>query len=149
MPTISEYVRSESTLNVLASLLDRGGFSALLGEAEEYTLFAPNDDAFGRTNIQKSLEAPEQLEAILKYHLLSGKFTSIDLCSTVYHDTVYGKPLTIELSDGELIVDNAKVVTRDIECSNGIIHIVDNVFQPRLSGWYFHEKQRWNIEDHG
>jgi uncharacterized surface protein with fasciclin (FAS1) repeats len=40
------------------------------------------------------------------------------------------------LEEGEAVFDNARIVHSDIECSNGIIHVVDNVFQPQLSGWY-------------
>ena len=145
MPTISEYVRSDSTLKVFAGLLEKGGYAALLDDSGPYTLFAPNDAAFERMNILKSLEDPKKLEATLKYHLVSGKVTSAEVCATGSIGTEYGTSLTIELEEDELVIDNAKFVTKDIECSNGIIHIIDNVFQPQLSGWYFHEKRRSHI----
>lgn len=50
--------------------------------------------------------------------------------------TETGKSLTVEMDEGEVVIDNGKFVTSDIECSNGVIHIIDNVFQPQLSGWY-------------
>lgn len=147
MPTIFEYVQGDSTLKTLADLLEKSGYSALLGRPGEYTLFAPNDTAFGRTNILKLLDDPNRSKATLTYHLVPGKITSAELCTQVHIGTVYGKALTVEFDEGDLIVDNAKVVARDIECSNGIIHIIDNVFQPLLSGYYYHEKLRWHRED--
>lgn len=147
MPTISEYIRSDSTLKVLADLLEKGGYSVLLDESGPYTIFAPNDAAFERTNILKSLEDPQKLEAMLKYHLVSGKVTSADVCASSSIGTEYGASLTIELDEGEPVIDNAKVATKDIECSNGIIHIIDNVFLPQLSGYYCHEKKRWHLTE--
>ena len=55
------------------------------------------------------------------------------------HDTENGKPLTMYLEEGEILVDDAKFVTSDIECSNCIIHIIENFFQPQLSGSYREE----------
>jgi uncharacterized surface protein with fasciclin (FAS1) repeats len=136
MPTIFERVRSDSTLRTLADLLEKADLAVLLGGAGEYTLFAPNDDAFQRMDIEKSLDDPRNLMATLKYHLVSGILTSAEIGALGSLDTEYGKALTIEPEEGVPLIDNAQFVTTDIECSNGIIHIINNVFQPRLSGWY-------------
>jgi len=136
MSTILECVRSDSTLKTLAGLLEKAGLAAFLGGTGEYTLFAPNDDAFQRMDIEKSLDDPQNLMATLKYHMVSGKLTAAEIGALGSLDTEYGKALTIELEEGVPLIDNAQFVTADIECSNGIIHIINNVFQPRLSGWY-------------
>jgi uncharacterized surface protein with fasciclin (FAS1) repeats len=136
MPTIFERVRSDSTLKILADLLEKAGLAVLLSGTGEYTFFAPNDDAFQRMNIEKSLDDPQNLMATLKYHMVSGKHTAAEIGALGALDTEYGKALTIELEEGVPLIDNAQFVTADIECSNGIIHIITNVFQPRLSGWY-------------
>jgi uncharacterized surface protein with fasciclin (FAS1) repeats len=46
------------------------------------------------------------------------------------------KSLTVRTEEGIQVIDNARYVTSDIECSNGVIHVIDNVFLPQLSGWY-------------
>ncbi len=136
MPTIFECVRSNSSLKIFAGLLEKTDFAAFLDEMGEYTLFAPNDDAFQRMDIEKTLDDPQNLMATLKYHLVSGKRTAAEIGALGSLDTEYGKALTIEPEEGVPLIDNAQFVTTDIECSNGIIHIINNVFQPRLSGWY-------------
>lgn len=136
MLTILECVCSDSSLKTLAGLLEKSGLAPLLGGAGEFTLFAPNDGAFQRMDIEKSLDDPQNLMATLKYHLVSGKFTAAEIGALGSLDTEYGKALTIEPEEGVPLIDNAQFVTTDIECSNGIIHIINNVFQPRLSGWY-------------
>lgn len=136
MPTIIEHVRGDATLKTLAGLLEKSGLAALLGEAGAYTLFAPNDVAFLRMDIGKTLEDPKELVSTLKYHLVSQKLTASEIGAMDSIDTEYYKPLTVVPEEGEPMIDNAKFVIPDIECSNGMIHIIDNVFKPKLSGWY-------------
>jgi uncharacterized surface protein with fasciclin (FAS1) repeats len=50
--------------------------------------------------------------------------------------TELGKSLSIYLDENEIMIDNAHIVKADIECSNGVIHVIDNVFLPQHSGWY-------------
>lgn len=136
MKFISEYVQNNPTLKTFAGLLEKGGYTELLGGNGTYTLFVPDDAAFERMDVLKSLEDAKSLLATLKYHLVSGKITSADIKATGSISTESGKSLTIELDEGEPVIDNARFVTADIECANGIVHIIDNVFQPQLSGWY-------------
>jgi uncharacterized surface protein with fasciclin (FAS1) repeats len=44
--------------------------------------------------------------------------------------TVNGADLSIEVADDTVMVDGAKVVQTDIECSNGVIHVIDGVMLP-------------------
>jgi uncharacterized surface protein with fasciclin (FAS1) repeats len=87
-------------------------------------------------NIEKELEDPDKLKSTLTYHLLSGRMPTADMKDLETMSTENGKSLTINLDEGEMVVDNAKFVRPDVECANGLIHVIDNVFQPNLSGWY-------------
>ena len=44
--------------------------------------------------------------------------------------TVQGKSVTIETKDGNVKVNDAKVTKTDIECKNGVIHVIDTVLIP-------------------
>jgi hypothetical protein len=44
--------------------------------------------------------------------------------------TVNGAEATIKVGKDGVMVDKAKVVTTDIECSNGVIHVIDSVILP-------------------
>jgi uncharacterized surface protein with fasciclin (FAS1) repeats len=55
---------------------------------------------------------------------------STDLKNGMMVKTVEGKNLTINLSNGGVMVNNAKVVKADIVCSNGVIHAIDTVLMP-------------------
>jgi len=139
MKDLMETVEIDVSLQTLAASLEKAGLVETLKGAGPYTLFAPNDAAFDRMNIQEALKDTKNLAATLSYHLVAGKHRAVEIAAMDSLDTENGKSLTMYLEEGETLVDNAKFVTTDIECSNGIIHIIDNVFQPQLSGWYREE----------
>ena len=105
--------------------------------AGPFTVFAPTDAAFAKlpAGTVEELLKPEnkaKLAAILTYHVVSGKV----MASTVVTldgqkvETVNGAEATIKVAKDGVMVDGAKVVTTDIECSNGVIHIIDSVILP-------------------
>lgn len=54
---------------------------------------------------------------------------SKDVAGMTEATTVQGEKVKIDASNG-VMINNAKVVTADIECSNGIIHVIDTVLMP-------------------
>lgn len=136
MPTIIDVVRSDERLRIISELLEKAGLAIVLDSVGPFTLFAPDDTAFARMNIEGQLKDIPYLIETMKYHLVAGKLTAGQITASNFISTENGKSLTVERDEGEAVIDNAKIVTGDIDCSNGIIHIIDNVFQPRLSGWY-------------
>ena len=98
------------------------------------TVFAPTDEAFAALpegtveNLLKP-ENKDQLVSILTYHVVSGKVMSTDLQDDMTAATVQGGDIKIDLDNGVMIND-ASVVTADIETSNGVIHVIDKVILP-------------------
>lgn len=136
MADIMDTLRKDPTLKTLVSYLEDANLAETLKESGPYTLFAPNEAAFLRMDIAESLKDPKTLKNTLTYHLVAGKYTAMEIRAMDDVGTENGKSLTINLDEGETLVDNAKFVTTDIECDNGLIHIIDNIFKPSLSGWY-------------
>jgi uncharacterized surface protein with fasciclin (FAS1) repeats len=138
MKDIMETIKADASLSTLAASLEKANLVERLKGAGPYTLFAPNNVAFTRMNIEKTVLDPKVLSDTLTYHLVSGKYYAKELIKMIPGklETENGKSLTLEDDEGEEVIDNGKFITTDIECSNGIIHIIDNVFQPHLSGWY-------------
>lgn len=139
MQDILTTLSTEDSMQTLLKALEKVGMVEMLQGAGPYTLFAPANEAFTRMNIEDVLNNPENLKATLIYHLVSGKHMLDDIGKMETLGTESGKSLTIALDEGELVVDNGKFVKADIECTNGVIHIIDNVFKPQLSGWYREE----------
>jgi uncharacterized surface protein with fasciclin (FAS1) repeats len=138
MKDIMETIKADASLSSLAAALEKANLVERLKGAGPYTLFAPNNDAFTRMDIEKYLQDPKVLTETLTYHLVAGKYSAKEIREMIPGKlcTESGKSLTLEMDEGEAVIDNGKFVTSDIECSNGVIHIIDNVFQPHLSGWY-------------
>jgi uncharacterized surface protein with fasciclin (FAS1) repeats len=99
------------------------------------TVFAPTDAAFAKlpAAVVQDLLKPEnkgKLQGILTYHVVAGKFLAADVVNLKVAKTVQGQELTIDTKDG-VKVDAANVVKTDIQCSNGVIHVIDVVVLPK------------------
>jgi transforming growth factor-beta-induced protein len=77
------------------------------------------------------LQNKDKLQAILTYHVVSGKVMAADVVNLKSAKTVNGQEITIMVKDATVMVDNAKVVMTDIECTNGVIHVIDAVILPK------------------
>lgn len=100
-----------------------------------FTVFAPSDEAFAKlpAGTVEDLIKPENKEklvAILTYHVVPGKVLAKDVVKLTAAKTVQGQEVAIKVADGKVTVDNANVVKTDIECSNGVIHVIDSVIIP-------------------
>ena len=111
-----------------------GLVDTLKGEGP-FTVFAPTDNAFAKlpSGTVENLLKPEnkqKLVSILTYHVVSGKVMAADVVKLSNAKTVNGQSLTIKLEGSMVMVDSAKVTKTDIECSNGVIHVIDAVVLP-------------------
>ncbi len=138
MPTLLETIEANSSLKTLAAAVKAADMTETLNKPGPFTLFAPNEEAFGKVNLEVILGDKSKLVSILQYHLVSEKRTAAELDAKNVFTLVSesGKSLSVYLDENEIMIDNAHIIEPDIECSNGIIHIIDNVFMPQHSGWY-------------
>ena len=136
MKSILDTLQSENSCSTTVNALKKTVLAETLSGTGPFTLFVPDDNAFAKVNLEDVLNDTKQLTETLKYHVLEGKVMRGEMVTLEHAETMNIKPLTIRVKDGEILIDNGKVVRSDIECTNGVIHIVDAVFLPRLSGWY-------------
>jgi uncharacterized surface protein with fasciclin (FAS1) repeats len=97
-------------------------------------VFAPTDEAFAALpegTVEALLADPEALAAILTYHVIAGKVMSTDLTNGMMAATVNGADVTI-MTEGGVMVNDANVISADIEASNGVIHVIDAVILPPM-----------------
>lgn len=138
MPSIMQTIEANDRLNILVTALKTAGMTDWLNKPGGFTFFAPTDDAFNRLNLEMILEDKDKLASMLQYHLVAEKHkaASLDARNIFTLVTEMGKSLSVYLDENEIMIDNAHIIEPDIACSNGIIHIIDNVFLPQHSGWY-------------
>jgi len=120
------------SFKTLATALQAAELVDALKSPGPFTVFAPTDDAFAALpegTIEALLADKEKLQAVLKYHVVSGKVTAADVTGLKSAETLQGQSLSIKTCSGVQIND-AKVVTADVHASNGVIHVIDKVLIP-------------------
>lgn len=105
-----------------------------LQNAENITVFAPTDAAFaalpdGTLEMLLMPENKDVLVSILTYHVLPVEVPAADVAPGSVN-TLEGSPMEISVEDGTVMVDGATVTQTDIEASNGVIHVIDQVILP-------------------
>jgi len=75
------------------------------------------------------VDNPPQLARILKYHVLAGAHNQAALVAKEQWDSLEGAPIPIRSVD-PFEVKNATVVTADIACDNGVVHVINRVILP-------------------
>jgi uncharacterized surface protein with fasciclin (FAS1) repeats len=130
--------------NIINTAINAGNFKTLVAAVQAaglvdtlngegpFTVFAPSDEAFAKLpegTLESLLQNPSELSKILTYHVVSGKVMSPDVAGMTSVTTVQGGNLSIDSSNG-VKINEAMVITPDIECSNGVIHVIDSVLLP-------------------
>ena len=132
--TIVDVAASNADFETLVAAVKAAGLVETLSGEGPFTVFAPTDDAFAKlpAGTLENLLKPEnkdQLVAILTYHVVPAKVLAADVGGLTEADTVNGKKLTIDTSNG-VKINNATVTATDIVGSNGVIHVIDTVILP-------------------
>ena len=101
-----------------------------------WTLFAPSDKAFKKIpqdDLQKLFANKKKLKQVLSYHMVQGKYSLEDLRKKTSLKTYEGHSVKITNRFGNIFLDDAFMSTADVPCSNGVVHVIDNVIMPPLS----------------
>lgn len=132
---IVDTAASAGTFETLIAAAKAAGLAGALKGDGPLTVFAPTDDAFGAlpAGTIETLLKPEnkdQLATILKYHVVAGKVGSSALADGVRIETLAGIDAAISQTEGGFNIENARIVSTDIDASNGVIHVIDRVILP-------------------
>jgi uncharacterized surface protein with fasciclin (FAS1) repeats len=121
------------SFKTLAKLLTDADLIGVMKGPGPYTVFAPTDEAFAKVpaDVLASLGKDKaKLAEVLKYHVLTSKWTTDDVKLVKQTGTAQGKPVTFGTAGGALTVNGAKVVKPNVDCTNGMIHVIDAVLLP-------------------
>jgi uncharacterized surface protein with fasciclin (FAS1) repeats len=131
--SILEIARQTRQFSTLVTALDRAGLAETLVDGGPYTVFAPSDEAFAKLPdgaVDSLLASPETLANVLTYHVVPGRMTAAEVATRRWAPTVQGEDLPVFSNNGAVHVDGARVVSGDIEATNGLIHVIDRVLLP-------------------
>jgi uncharacterized surface protein with fasciclin (FAS1) repeats len=132
MANIIETARGAGCFATLLTAVEVAGLTGALESAGPFTVFAPVDDAFAALppgTVQTLVDNPPQLARILKYHVLAGAHRRAELVDQPSWDSLEGAPVQIRRSE-PFEVKNATVLSADVECDNGIVHVISRVILP-------------------
>ncbi len=125
---------SAGNFKTLVAAVQAAGLVDTLKSAGPFTVFAPTDEAFAKLpagTVEGLLKDPEKLKKILTYHVVAGKVMAADVMKMKSAKTVEGSSARIMTKGSMVMVDKATVVKADIECDNGVIHVIDSVIMPK------------------
>ncbi|MFO8019367.1 MAG: fasciclin domain-containing protein [Promethearchaeia archaeon] len=103
----------------------------LYGQAQLYTVFVPNNDAFGEVPSQeltRILNDEDEFQSIIMCHIVPEKYMLDDLRKRSSIKALSGLELDVTLST-DLSINDARITNSDISLSDGIIHIIDQIIR--------------------
>ncbi|MFN9546235.1 MAG: fasciclin domain-containing protein [Cyanobacteriota bacterium] len=132
MANIIETAKAAGCFATLLTAVEVAGLTSALESPGPFTVFAPVDDAFAALppgTVQTLVDNPPQLARILKYHVLAGAHLQAELVDQPEWPSLEGAPVAIRRAE-PFEVKNATVLTADVACDNGVVHVINRVILP-------------------
>jgi uncharacterized surface protein with fasciclin (FAS1) repeats len=134
MNNIVETAVSAGSFKTLVTAVQAAGLEETLKGKGPFTVFAPTDEAFAKLpkgTVEGLLKDIARLSQVLTYHVIPGKVMAGDVIKLDSAATVQGQSVQFGRNNGSVTIDKANVVKTDIDCSNGVIHVIDAVILPQ------------------
>lgn len=124
LPLLTELLSGESS-RLFTSALQETGLWQTLQEKGPYTVFVPVDQAIENLSV-KSFDAlsPDKLRQFVSSHIVAGRFLSRDLMNLQNLKTLNGQVTGIELVNGKLRINQSRLLLKDTQARNGVIHYI-------------------------
>jgi len=131
---IVQVAQGTTDLSTLVEALTAAELAKTLEGPGPFTVFAPTNEAFealgGTLNTLLEPANKKELAEVLTYHVVPGELTAAELSNGQMLDPVQGDSLEVKVTGEEVTVNGAAVVTPDVEASNGVVHVIDEVLTP-------------------
>ncbi len=133
-PTVVDIALANDNFTTLVEAVIKAGLVDALNSEGPFTVFAPTNAAFEELFAQLDIAGiddltAEQLTPVLLYHVVPGNVLSSELTSGNVGTLNGGKNVTVDLSSG-VKINESSVVSADIQGTNGVIHVIDQVLMP-------------------
>ncbi len=126
---------SDGRFTTFKKALDAAGLTTFFQWDNPLTVFAPTDEAFSKLpagTLEDLLkpESKEKLVAILSYHVVTGSTDLSEALKAKSAGTIQGESVAFEFANGSVRVNDARMIDSDVECLDGVIHVIDTVLIP-------------------
>jgi uncharacterized surface protein with fasciclin (FAS1) repeats len=136
-PNVVEVAQSVNAqtgeFSTLIAAIVRAGLVDDLSAAGPFTVFAPTDAAFAALGLNASNIATvpiPDLTAILLYHVAPGRLAASAVVARNQITMAGGGVTQVRLENGAAFINDARILTTDVDASNGVIHIINAVLMP-------------------
>ena len=137
MATILEIATADRNLTAMMKGLKAANMEETLSGIGPFTILAPINLAFINLqvpdtfdNMVKQSGSNTKLSELLSYHVITGRKLVKDFRNGQKLPTVNGRELTVTISDGEVRINGAKILAKDRQGFNGVVHTIDVVNLP-------------------
>lgn len=141
--TVVDIAAGNDDFSTLVAAVTEADLVGVLSGEGPFTVFAPTNEAFADALealgiTAEELLASDGLGAILTYHVVAGNLMAADVLAaieagygTATVETVNGAPITVEVVDGNVVINGtATVIATDLVAGNGVVHVIDAVILP-------------------
>jgi len=122
------------SFKTLAKLLTDADLVTVMKSPGPFTVFAPTDEAFAKVpkaTLDALAKDKAKLQSVLKYHVLTSKWTTDDIKLVKSTGTANGQSVTFGAVGSTITVNDAKIIKANIDTANGMIHVIDTVLIPK------------------
>lgn len=133
-PTVLKIAMNSEQHKTLVKAVQAAGLVDVLAAVGPYTVFAPTDEAFAKLpqDALNDLLKPEnqsKLQDILQFHVTTSVYSKDAFTDGMKLPMANGKSVTIALKDGQVFINNAKIIAGPVEGSNGNVYVIDEVLK--------------------
>ncbi|MHC4376072.1 MAG: fasciclin domain-containing protein [Planctomycetota bacterium] len=132
-PNLVEYLDFFDSFSTLRTALGAASLNGTLEGPGPFTLFAPTDRAFAKLppgTVPGLLNDIPALTDVLTYHVIAGEFLAVDVAGLTSATTLQGSDVNFSNSRGMFMVNSSLIQVFDVQVSNGVIHVIDEVLLP-------------------
>jgi uncharacterized surface protein with fasciclin (FAS1) repeats len=133
--SLTTVIADSATFSTLTKALKATGLDKTLGGRDQFTIFAPTDEAFGKLpeGLLTKLMLPEnqeKLRMLLLYHVVAGRVLAAEMTDGEVK-TVNGEKLDVDVSADQVEVEGSKIYKSDVSATNGVMHSIGTVLVPK------------------
>lgn len=137
MSSVLELASADRNLTSLVKGLKAAHMEETLNGIGPFTILGPVNLAFGKISgpdsfvtMVKKGTSTNKLSELMSFHVITGKKMLKDFRDGQKFATLHGQELLVTVKDGEVRINGAKILSRDRQGSNGVVHSIDAVNIP-------------------
>jgi transforming growth factor-beta-induced protein len=134
-PDVVDIAIQNSNFSTLVAAVSKAGLVEALQADGPFTVFAPTNAAFEALFANLGVNGiddltADQLTPILLYHVVSGNVRAADVTSGTVPTLNPDASIEITVDMGVMLNGTANVVATDVQGTNGVVHVIDEVILP-------------------